>query len=130
MKKGSVLVTGASGFVGSTTVEALTQAGWKVTSGQRTIPKFRDGHYLKLDLDNPIELLKLADTCYFDAIVHLGTHVGWYSDSSARMFVPNVLATACLSELAKHWKSHVIFASAAIVCGASNEHITALLRLN
>jgi len=124
MNTGSVLVTGASGFVGRVTVEVFIKAGWKVTRGQRNIPQAGLDGYLRLDLDDPIAVLKLADTNYFDAIVHLAAQVDLSGNSNHKMYVPNVLTTACLSELAKQWGSHVTFASSVSVYGVRNKHIT------
>lgn len=39
------------------------------------------------------------------------------------MFAPNVLATGCLAFLASQWNAHMVFASAAIVCGVKSQRI-------
>jgi UDP-glucose 4-epimerase len=65
----------------------------------------------------------MAETVHFDAIVHLGTHVGWSGAAESEMFTPNILSTGCLAHLAKRWNAQLIFASAAIVHGARKEKI-------
>lgn len=119
----TVLVTGATGFIGRATVAALTEAGWQVTQGSRLACETLEQGTVYLDLANPETLLDLAKATRFDAIVHLGTHVGWSGESEADMFVSNVLSTGYLAYLAKLWDAHLIFASAAIVHGVRNEAI-------
>lgn len=124
-KAGTVLVTGATGFIGSATVAALMDAGWIVTCGTRS-PKVLSGYSFKmLDLAQPGSLLELATRGRFDVIVHLGTQIGWNGASETEMYAPNVLSTGCLAYLANLWRSRLIFASAAIVHGVMTEVITA-----
>ena len=104
----SVLVTGASGFIGRATVTSLEQAGWVVTRGVRSASQSSGDGEIYLDLKNPAEILALANGARFDAIVHL---------------TPNVLATGCLAFLANQWNAHLVFASSAIVCGVTSERI-------
>jgi nucleoside-diphosphate-sugar epimerase len=65
----------------------------------------------------------LENKVYFDAIVHLGAHVGLSGARAVEMFVPNSLATGCLAFLAYRWNSQLVFASTAIVCGVRSERI-------
>lgn len=120
---GTVLVTGATGFIGRATVVALAEAGWQVTQGSRLVSETMEQGTVYLDLADPATLLALAKGARFDAIVHLGTHVGWSGEAESEMFVPNVLSTGCLAYLASLWDSRLIFASAAIVHGVMNETI-------
>ncbi|MEW6165096.1 MAG: NAD(P)-dependent oxidoreductase [Pseudomonadota bacterium] len=119
----SVLVTGATGFIGRATVVTLEQAGWRVSKGVRTSPAASGDIFL--DLAQPAAILTLANEARFDAIVHLGAQVGLSDATEAEMFVPNVLASGCLAFLASQWQAHLIFASTAIVCGARTEMIDA-----
>lgn len=122
----SVLVTGATGFIGRATVADLEQAGWRVTRGVRTTSQSSESGDLSLDLAKPAAILALANEVRFDAIVHLGAHIGWSGATEAEMFVPNVLSSGCLASLASQWNAHLVFASAAIVCGVRTENIDAL----
>jgi UDP-glucose 4-epimerase len=65
-----------------------------------------------------------------DAVVHLGTRVGWDGSSRAELFKPNVLATAQLVDWAVKKGAYFVFASAALICGERNTHITAGCGLN
>ncbi len=121
----SVLVTGATGFIGRATVASLEQAGWVVTRGVRAASRSSGDGEIYLDLNNPAEILALENGARFDAIVHLGAHVGWSGATEAEMFVPNILATGCLAFLASQWSAHLVYASAAIVCGIKSERIDA-----
>jgi UDP-glucose 4-epimerase len=121
--KKTVLVTGAAGFVGQATVLALAHAGWQVTGGVRSAAQPLGDGQISLDLSQPAAILALAGAVRFDAIVHLGAHVGLSGSAEAEMFVPNVLATGCLVHLASCWEAPLIFASTAIVHGVKTERI-------
>jgi nucleoside-diphosphate-sugar epimerase len=100
-------------------------AGWTVTQGVRSarLPLAYDE--IHLDLEKPSQILALGEGDRFDAIVHLGAHIGWSGSMEAEMFAPNILATGCLALLASQWNAHLIYASAAIVCGVKSERIDA-----
>jgi len=122
-KSKSVLVTGATGFIGQATVASLRQSGWAVFRGSRSVVRLKTNDEIYLDLNDPVAILSLERSHRFDAIVHLGANIGWSGASEAEMFTPNVLATGCLTFLASRWNAHVIYASAAIVCGVKTEKI-------
>jgi nucleoside-diphosphate-sugar epimerase len=120
----TVLITGANGFIGRSVVAQLESAGWVVTKGIRSSQKILGEGFIGLDLNDPNSLLSLNNKVGFNAIVHLGAHVGWNDNiSEAEMYMPNVLATGLLAMLAAKWNSFFIFSSAALVCGARNECI-------
>jgi nucleoside-diphosphate-sugar epimerase len=119
----SVLVTGASGFIGRATVTALEKAAWDVTRALRCAEKSKDAKAIFLDLTKPSTILSLADKMRFDAIVHIGAHIGWSGESLAELYVPNVLSTGCLAALSRRWGAHLLFASAAIVSGIRTQKI-------
>lgn len=124
MSRGRVLVTGANGFVGRATVAALQDAGWTVIRGIRRLPSCREEGLARIDLDDPASILCFSEQQRCDAIVHLAARVGWSGATGAEMYVPNVLSTACLAELAARWDCLFVFASAAIVCGAQSQMIS------
>lgn len=121
----TVLVTGATGFIGRAAVSALADAGWSIARGSRSTSEPTAGGIVHLDLSEPATLLALANGARFDAVVHLGARVGWFGETSSDLFVPNVLSTGCLAYLANLWDAHMIFASAAIVHGVRKETIEA-----
>lgn len=124
-KDKSVLITGATGFIGRATVAGLEQAGWAVTRGIRSTGRTLENGEVYLDLANPAAILALRSRVRFDAIVHLGANVGLSGVSEAELFTPNVLASGCLAFLARQWNSHMIFASTVIVGGVKAERIDA-----
>ncbi len=124
-KAKSVLVTGATGFIGRATVAGLEQAGWTVTGGVRSTDRSLDEGSIYLDLEKPAAILALESSARFDAIVHLGANIGWSGATEAEMFVPNILSSGCLAFLASQWNAQLIYASAAIVCGVKTEKIDA-----
>lgn len=119
----SVLVTGASGFIGGESVKALMQAGWRVTCGGRSQCDVLGCDVIPLDLINPGEILALADAVHFDAIVHLGAHIGWSGATEIEMYLPNVISSGCLAYLANQWRAHLVFSSGAVVCGVRKNYI-------
>ena len=119
----TVLITGATGFLGKQAFSALEVAGWSVTQGVRSVSDRSGAQFLHVDLAQPETILALKTGYCFDAIVHLGAHIGWSGASEAEMFVPNVLSTGLLASIAKDWGAHFVYASAAIVCGARKERI-------
>lgn len=118
-----VLITGATGFIGRATVSALADAGWQTTQGLRSVSETMVQGTVHLDLSKPETLLALAKGGRFEAIVHLGAHVGWSGATESEMFTPNVLSTGCLAYLANLWDAYLIYASIAIVHGVRNETI-------
>jgi nucleoside-diphosphate-sugar epimerase len=119
----TVLVTGASGFIGRATVSALTDANWQVTRGSRSVSETSARGTVFLDLSDPATILALAKGPRFDAIVHLGAHIGWSGETEEKLFVPNVLSTGCLAHLANLGGARILYASAALVHGAKSETI-------
>jgi nucleoside-diphosphate-sugar epimerase len=112
-----VLVTGATGFIGRATVAALSGAGWTVTQGSRSSGANTARDTVNLDLADASTVLALAKGSRFDAIVHLGAHVGLSETTEATMFAPNILSTGCLAYLANLWDAHMLYSSTAIVHG-------------
>jgi len=119
----TVLITGATGFIGRATVAALTEAGWQIVQGVRTDDGTLASGTVHLDLADPATILVLAKGPRCDAIVHLGARVGLSGEAESEMFTPNVLATGCLAYLCNLWGAHLIYASTAIVHGVRNETI-------
>lgn len=113
----AVLVTGASGFVGRATVEALRSAGSRVTLGFRS-PTRAGPDTVQLDLDDPERLLASLRGYRFDAIVHLAARIDLSTRNGADLYAPNVLATGCLAMLAARSRAHFVYTSTVMVHGA------------
>ncbi len=124
-KTRTVLVTGATGFIGRATVDGLTRANWKTVKASRSAGTSPAEGSVKLDLAEPATLLAMSEKSRFDAIVHLGAQVGLADETESELYAPNVLFTGCLANLARIWDAHMIFASTAIVHGARTEKIQA-----
>ena len=118
-----VLITGATGFIGRATVEALEFTGWKVVKASRSVKLSSEEGFIYLDISSPEKIMALANEYHFDAIVHLAAMVDLSNDTEPDMYIPNVLSTGCLAYLAKLWDAHLIYASTAIVHGVKNESI-------
>ena len=118
-----VLVTGATGFIGGHVLDSLREAGFEAIGAVRKLDSSAIHDQVLLDLERPETILALRSNDPFDAIVHFGAQVGFDGASQASMYLPNVVATGLLAAIAKEWDAHLIYASAAIVCGARSERI-------
>jgi nucleoside-diphosphate-sugar epimerase len=126
MKK--VLITGANGFTGRHLVQSLEGTDWEVIPMDVTAGGLRNE--VTVDFCDEDFIGRLRELPKVDAVVHLGTRVGWDGGTRAELFQPNVLATAELVRWAKEMGSLFIFASAALIGGERNPHITADCPLN
>jgi UDP-glucose 4-epimerase len=127
-KRKKVLVTGANGFTGNTLIKILPESQWEI------IPMTHREMGLKnevtVDFCDKGFVNVLQGLSPVHAVVHLAARVGWDGSTRAGLFQPNVLATAELANWAKYHNSYFVFASAALICGERNPHITAGCVLN
>ena len=122
MFKRKILITGASGFIGVALRKMLINTDWEmyflarqhIGFANETIVDFCDPDFCRVIKTLP----------KIDVVVHLGAKIGWDGSSRESLFKPNVLATAKLVNWAKDIGAYFVFASAAIVCGVKNTHIT------
>lgn len=92
-----VLVTGATGFLGSHLTAALRGAGFAVHTLSRTVPSKPDPFHHLCDLTNPGEILPAILAQHnWHAIVHLAGLVSYTARDLAAMRALNVDATAAL----------------------------------
>lgn len=93
---GAILVTGASGFIGSVLVRQLAAAGLQVVRGVRTV---RDATDVALDLSRPGEFVIPPGV---EAIAHLAQSRVYrkFPEDSGEMFAVNVAGTLALLQAA------------------------------
>lgn len=116
MTPGSVLVTGARGFVGSRVVPQLRSAGWTVYSAVRCDRQSEMD--VTLDFGDLRFPARLDDLPRLDAIVHLAAKVDFSAQAIDSLLQENVIATAVLAEFARRRGVRFIFASTALVAGS------------
>ncbi len=112
MQKLSVVVTGASGFIGQYCCKCLGQNGYNVLTAGRSP---HDDVYL--DLSRPRTVFNLESLPDFHAFIHLGACVGLDGVSLEHMYPSNVLSTALIAEVVSSRGAQLIFASTAIIAG-------------
>ena len=115
-----VVVTGASGFIGRACFNCLKRNGYDVLRVGRS-----SSDDIYCDLALPESLLSLNNLPDYEAFIHLGAHIGWDGSSLEDMYVPNVVSTALIADLAGKNNAHLIFASAAVIAGLNSEKISA-----
>ena len=113
-----VVITGASGFIGHSCCEYFNQNGYDVIRVGRST---QDDIYC--DLERPESVLMLRDVDRCEAIVHLGAHVGLDNSSVEDMYMPNVVATALIADIARARGAHLVFASTVLISGLKTEQI-------
>ena len=122
MKPGSVLVTGAKGFLGREVVLQLKAAGWLVYSAARS---GRNNEFdLLLDLNDLGFSSHLDNLPRLDAIVHLAAIIDFSATDLNPIFQTNIVATATLAEFARRHGIRLLFASSALVAGAKTSIIS------
>lgn len=123
----TVLVTGSQGFIGKALVHSLAQKSFRVIqTGRRSnalAEPSNSSEYYQIDFEDAKAYEKMLCLPHSDAIIHLGTAVGWSGATLDDMFVPNILATGCIARLARVWDAHLCFASAAIIAGIKTSFV-------
>ena len=122
MKKKSILLTGARGFLGKSVYSHLTNSGYSL------IPLVRHTNGLTGEIVLDLEHGDIESQCsklpHFDAIIHLAAKADFSSRYDKELFIANTLATYHLAKLSEKRNAHCIFASMAGVHGARTSHIT------
>lgn len=123
-----IIITGASGFVGSRVYSKLLKEGHKF------IPIVQEpanlGDEVIIDFNDINFVARINELPKADAVIHIGSKIGWYGASLQELFVANVLITAELANIANRMDAFFIFTSAAIVCGVKSSFINSKTRPN
>lgn len=126
-KNKSVLLTGASGFLGRNLLDFLNKKNYY------TIPMVRSCRGLCneiiLDFNDKDFSQKIRKIPPVDIIIHLGAKTDWKA-SKNDLFIPNVLSTVNLVNWANNIGSYFIFISMAGVCGVNTNLITKKTKVN
>ncbi len=115
----NVLVTGGAGFIGSHTVDKLTDAGFNVIVIDRNKPKYANDSavYYQSDLNDP-DIEEIFEKHSFDYVIHLAAQasVAVSVEDPVHDALDNVMASVRLIELCKkyHVKKIVVSSSAAL----------------
>src|SRR5690349_306459 len=135
----AVLVTGAAGFIGSTTARALLERGNEVVGidnlndyydptlkearlanlARRFDNRFR---FERVDFADSQALQRFTDSVDIDSIVHLGAQAGvrYSLENPAAYIQSNLVGHANMLELARHRRPHhMVYASSSSVYGGN-----------
>ncbi|BDD55356.1 UDP-glucose-4-epimerase [Monascus purpureus] len=133
MPVGSVLVTGGTGYIGSFTVLALLQAGYKVVVVDNLYNSFvealhrvelicgKKAEFVKLDITDEAALDKVFEAHPdIDNVIHFAAlkAVGESTEIPLEYYRVNVVGTLCLlRSMVKHNVTNIVFSSSATVYG-------------
>ncbi|MCA9190482.1 MAG: NAD(P)-dependent oxidoreductase [Planctomycetales bacterium] len=119
MTKRSILVTGASGFIGRRTVDAFRASGWNVWGiGRR---KLADTRYLAWDLSQPLDDSAQSKLRDVEVIIHAAARSSPWGNAK-QFYLDNVLATHQVIRLAEQLQiGKLIFVSSSSVYYRSHD---------
>jgi UDP-glucuronate 4-epimerase len=135
----AVLVTGAAGFIGSTTARALLDRGGEVVGIDNLNDYYDPGlkrsrlarlaqqfgnrfHFERVDFADAAELKRVTDEFQLDGIVHLGAQAGvrYSLENPAAYVQSNLVGHANVLELARaRQPRHMVYASSSSVYGGN-----------
>jgi nucleoside-diphosphate-sugar epimerase len=124
MKAKTILLTGGSGFLGKHLLEHFKNYNFKITTGTRSIEQSKKNGFVYLNIENKDSIMSLKNYKSFDCIVHLAAKVDFMSETDQSLHAANVQSVECLVELAKIWKSQLIFTSSALIAGTKSEYVS------
>jgi nucleoside-diphosphate-sugar epimerase len=118
----NILITGGSGFIGTSLARRLLSAGHKVTSLDTCPPKI-DIDYIEADITNPklkeAKFWEGMDVCYHLAAMANVDDCRAYKDKA---FSVNLYGTFNVAEACRRYNIKMIFASTACVYGDTPQH--------
>jgi|MDTC01.2.fsa_nt_gb UDP-glucose 4-epimerase len=123
-----VVVTGASGFIGSALIKLLSSTDWDVIPFVRN--SISHDNEVIMDFRDPGFVNDLNSLPEVNAVVHLAAMPGFDQPSMELLFEPNVFSTAAIAQFALKREAYLLFSSGAvIVCGTKKSCITAETKL-
>lgn len=113
MSRQTVLLTGATGFLGSHLLEALIQHGYNVVVLKRSTSSLLRianlaGKYKSYDVDSQSLKLVFEDQ-YIDCVIHTACHYGRNSDPISQIVESNVLFGMRIIEACIEYKTRTFF---------------------
>ncbi len=116
-----VLVTGASGFIGSYTCEQLTKEGYQVTGLVRKkdkAPVTKGISIFEGDITDPVSMDLLFKTQKIDVVFHLAAYIDTSDNMPDKHFLNNVIGTLnILKSCTKYGTKQIIYTSTMNVYG-------------
>ena len=128
----NILVTGAAGYIGSATAEALTKAGHAVTVYDSLVTGYpqavpTDATFVQADLSDSHALIETLTREKFDAVMHFAAFIeaGASMKEPGRFFQNNFMNSLILMENAiRAGVKRFVFSSTAAVYQSSDEPLT------
>jgi UDP-glucose 4-epimerase len=123
MRTKRALITGATGFLGGYTIQALLGSGFDVVALKRASTELPGVRSVVVDFDDVTQLKRLFMIPRCNVVIHLASNVDLAADASLQSFYPTqVLATTILAALSRSWKAHFVLASSVAVHGDREEY--------
>ncbi|MEK7097419.1 MAG: NAD(P)-dependent oxidoreductase [Patescibacteria group bacterium] len=117
----TILLTGASGFLGRTVYSRLQKEGYSVIPLVEK-PAGLAGEII-IDLGDPEFISKLPPLSRLDAVIHTAARIDFSSRQDPAFFEINTLATHRLAKFSQEKKAHFIFTSSIAVFGNQARNI-------
>ena len=119
-----VLLTGSTGFLGQYVLQEI-EKNFDVIVACSNKKKLKDIKYKKVyfNINEKKSYSSILKIKKIDYIIHLASKIGWTGEKYEDMYQANVLSVKFLVNIAKTHNAKIIFSSAALIHGVSNEKI-------